>query len=207
MDSQWVIIGISTLALIFSLISLWKSYLAPFKLKLAHDTPTFVLYEITPKISGGEKTWWIPSIDIGFTFHNLGRNSGEVTDIRLLTKLKSKDSEKKYLFFAKWIVDYAKFQKDRTYRFKWIENSVQRDWYPLILAGNEQKSLHIIFEGDRWDEKLTGTLILCLEIFSSGEKKWVECDRYYHKITEDTYKARAAYTLFDSKLAEIRKLC
>lgn len=207
MDIQWITIAISILALILSLISLWKSYLAPFKLKVAHDAPTFALYKITSEISGDfENIWWIPSFDIGFTFHNLGIRSGELTDIRLLTKLKSSDSEKKYTFYAKWIVDYAKFQQNRTDRFKWIEDSIKQDWYPLIFAGNEQKSFHIIFEGFRWDEKFTGILNIYLEIFSSQKKKWIECDRYCLTIVEDMYENKSTHTLSDSKLEKIRKI-
>jgi hypothetical protein len=206
MEIQWITIGISILALIFSLTSLWKNYLAPFKLKVCHDSPTFSLYKITPKISGGRKTWWIPSIDMGFTVHNLGCKSGEVTDIRLLTKLKSKNYEKKYTFYAKWIVNFVKFKKKETSRFEWIHDSIEREWYPLILAGNEQKSIHIVFEGGRWDKKFIGTLSLCLQIFSSQKKKWIECNRYNHFINEDMNEKNEKYTLSDNKLEKIRKI-
>ncbi len=202
---QWIPISISTLALFISLISLWKSYLAPFKLKVCHDSPTFALHKITPAISGGKSTWWIPSIDMGFTFHNLGRKSGEVTDIRMLIEIDDKKSKKNYTFYAKWVVDYPKFQQDRTERMNWIHNSVIRDWYPLILTGEEQKSLHLILEGHRWDNKIKGELNLCLEIYSSQKKKWTECSRYNHIITREMFDEKSCYSLNDSKLSKIRK--
>jgi hypothetical protein len=75
MEFQFVSIAVSMLALTVSLVSLWKSTLAPFKLKLNYGPLRFALYKIMPRMSGGKATWWIPSIDMGFTFHNLGKCS------------------------------------------------------------------------------------------------------------------------------------
>lgn len=155
-------------------------------------------------MSGGKKTWWIPSIDMGFTFYNLGKCSGEVSDIRIIGNLKSRNDEKKYGFYAKWIVAYPKFEPIRQNRFEWIESSVIRDWYPLILTGDEQKSLHIIFEGWRWDEKYTGDLSLSLQVFSSEKEKWIEYDKYSLIITKDMYEKGETHTLQNPKLQEIR---
>lgn len=210
-------ITISILAFLVSLISLWKSSLTPFNLKVSYSSPTFTLYKITPSMSGGEKTWWIPSINMGFTFRNLGKCCGEVTDIRIKGSLSGeipdirmvqnqeiKNHQRKCTFYAKWIVDYPKFEPIRHSRFEWITSSVIRDWYPLILAGDEEKSLHIIFEGGRWDEKYTGNLSLALEIFSSKEEKWIECDKYEQLITKDMYEKGESYILSNPKLRKIR---
>ena len=134
MDIQFILIAISILALILSLISLWKSSLTPFKLKARYSSPTFSLYKITPNESGGRKTWWIPSIDMGFTFHNLGKCSGEVTDVRIVGNLKSLNHERKCDFYAKWIVDFPKFEQKRFNRFEWLDSSLNRNWYPLDFA-------------------------------------------------------------------------
>lgn len=210
-------IAISILAFVVSLISLWKSSLTPFNLKASYSSPTFVLYKITPSTSGGEKTWWIPSIDMGFTFRNLGKCCGEVTHIRMKGRLSGEfpdirfvqnrvveNRQRKCNFYAKWIVDYPKFEPIRHSRFEWIASSVVRNWYPLILAGDEEKSLHIILEGGRWDEKYTGILNLTLETFSSEEEKWTECDKYEHMITKDMYEKEESYTLPHPKLRKVR---
>jgi len=204
---QWTPILISITALLISLISLWKSYLAPFKLKVCHDRPTFALYKITPAISGSKSTWWIPSIDMGFTFHNSGRKSGEITDIRMLIEINDKKSKKNYTFYAIFVVDFSKFQQDRAERMKWIHSAVIRDWYPLILIGGEQKSLHLILEsqGHSWYNKIEGELNLCLEIYSSQKEKWIEYSRYNHIITKEMFEEKSVYSLTDTKLAEIRK--
>ena len=81
---------ISAAALTVSLLSLWYNNLSPFKLMITHDTPTFTIYYITPQISGDTagKAWWIPSFDVGFSFHNAGKISGQVLDLRIVAELK-----------------------------------------------------------------------------------------------------------------------
>ena len=205
MDIPLISVVLSISALIVSLVSLWKTSLTPFKVKVCYSDLTFCLYKITPKMSGGKKIWWIPSIDIGFSFHNLGKSSGEVTDIRVVGNLKSKDGERKCIFYAKWIVDYGKFRQNRADRFEWISSAIDRKWFPLILAGDEQKSLYIIFEGGRWDKKYTGELSLSLEVFSSEKERWVECDKYELLITDGMYEEFHSYSLENVKLEKIRE--
>lgn len=168
-------------------------------------------------MSGGKKTWWIPSFDMSFTFHNLGKCCGEVTDVRIKGSLsgeipdirivqnqKLRNHQRKCTFYPKWIIDYPKFEPIRQSRFEWIASSVIRDWYPLILAGDEEKSLHIVLESGRWDEKYTGTLNLSLEIFSSKEEKWIEYDKYEHLVTKDMYEKEETHILSNPKLRKIR---
>ncbi len=159
---------------------------------------------MSPEVSGGQKPWWIPSIDMSFTFYNTGKRSGEVADLRLAGTLKTKDSEKKFFFYAKWIVDFQKFQQDRGDRVALIESSIERDWYPLILSGDTQESLHIIFEGWRWSNRFTGDLNLTLQIFSSEKNTWIDYEEYKHTITEHMYEETSTYTLWNKKFEKTR---
>jgi hypothetical protein len=74
----------------------------------------------------------------------------------------------------------------------------------LILAGEEQKTLHVIFEGFRWDRKYTGKLKLSLQIFSSKKSKWIEHEKFEHTITENMYDATSTYRLSSQKLGKTR---
>lgn len=204
MDTALGLVIVSILALAVSLLSLWKSTLSPFKLKVSYDSPTFTLYKISPEMSGRKKTWWVPSIDMDFTFYNLGKRGGEVTDIRLEGKLRSKEAERRFVFYAKWIVSFKKFQQNRDERLKWVESSIERDWYPLILTGDEQKTFHVIFEGFRWDRKYTGNLDLSLQIFSSKKDEWMEYEKFEHSITENMYNATSPIRLSSKKLGKTR---
>lgn len=206
MDIYLIPITISSLALFLSLISLWKSHLAPFKLKVCFTEPRLSLYKITPKMSGGKKTWWIPSIDIGFTFQNLGKKIGEVKDIRMLGTLKSKNLEKKYTFYPKWIVNYPKFLKYQAERFEWIYEAIQSDWCPLILTGDDQKSVHIILEGGSWSGKLIGKMNFKLEIFSSEENQWITYNNYEQILTKDMYEVKDTHILYCDKIEKNRDI-
>ena len=189
-------IVISSAALILSLVTFWKTQLAPFRFWVANDGMTFRLYRV--------HEWWIPSIDIGFTFCNMGSKSGEVLDIRVRTKLSVAGETLDFPFYAKWIVDYAKFQKHGGDRFGWLEDGLLRDWYPILLKGGEQVSLHLILEGIRWDEKVEGKLSCGLEIYSSDIGKWTEHSRYSLTVDTSMFERGDSYTFHSPVLDTTR---
>jgi len=189
---QWLPIIVSLVALGLSTMSLWKGYLTPFRLEVAHSSPCFCLYKITPRISGSKsgKGWWIPSFDVGLSFYNGGQKIGRVTDVRIKCDLRSGKGPRTYLFSPKWVVSYASFTQHRHYRIRWIDTSVERDWYPLILPAKETKHVHLILESHRWDEGNTGEMEYTLQVFSSESKEWKECARYRLWISEDMYESQ-----------------
>lgn len=205
MSAQLGLVIISSLAFIVSLISLWRSYLAPFHLKVSYNSPTFTLHKISPDISSGKKIWWIPSIDINFSFFNLGKRAGEIIDIRFSGNLRTEETDKTFDFYAKWIVDFREFQQNRDSRLNWLETSIIRDYYPLILLGDEQKSFHIVFEGFRWDKKYTGNLMLSLELFSSEKSDWVEYENFELQITPTMFDETLTIGLSNEKMEKTRK--
>jgi hypothetical protein len=204
MSGQWALAITSGSALVVSLLSLWKISLAAFKLKVAYGSPTFTLYKMNPEVSGGQTPWWIPSIDMSFTFYNTGKRSGEVIDLRLVGQLNTHKIRKKFVFYAKWVADYQKFLQNRGDRVALVESSIIRDWYPLILSGDTRESFHIIFEGWRWDKIFTGDLILTLQIFSSEKNVWVNYEDYKHLITEHMYEETSTYTLWNKRFEKTR---
>lgn len=204
MAAQMGLVVFSALAFVVSLISLWRSILAPFKLKISYNSPTFTIHKISPEISGGSKTWWIPSIDMDFTFFNLGKRAGEIIDIRFSGKIDTGDIERVFIFYAKWIVDFRKFNQNRDNRLKWLETSIIRDWYPMVLVGDEQKHLHIVFEGLRWDKKFIGKLNLSLDVFSSDNTQWENHEKFELSITPEIYDNTFTISLSNQKLGETR---
>jgi hypothetical protein len=198
---------LSSLALVISVLSVWINYLKPFKLKVFNDAPTFSLYKITPNISGSEtgKTWWIPSFNIGFSFNNLGKQSGILHDIRLVCTQNESQTKKEIKFYPKWIVNYSVFQKFNTERFTWIDEAVNKDWYSMILPSNSSKDIHVILEGDRWDHKFTGRFKITLEIYTSKKNEWIKLSEYDWNVDDDMFENKSTYTLYDSELGALRK--
>ncbi|MCW4041324.1 MAG: hypothetical protein NWE83_11320 [Candidatus Bathyarchaeota archaeon] len=204
MDPAIGLVITSTLAFALSIIALWKSTLTPFKLNVSYNSPTFTLYTISPDISSGAQTWWVPSIDTAFTFSNHGKRRGEITDIRFKGTLSTQDMTRTFVFYAKWIVTFPLFQRQRGERLKWVQTAIERDWYPLILAGDEQLSLHIIFEGFRWDQQYTGTLNLTLQLYTSEKDEWKDHETFEHRLSDEMYTDTVTRSLSTEKLAKTR---
>lgn len=190
---------ISIIALVLSLVSFWMNSLTPFELKIRHSAPTFSLYEITPGISGApnNQKWWIPSFDIGVSLYNKGKQSGEIKDFRIKGSIEIAQSKKEQevIFYPKWIVNYAKYQKDCFNRFAWIESSVEREWYSIILNGDSEKHIHLILEDSRWDEIIEGKMVYTLETFSSDRNKWRTLANFEMLVTKDLFETRSKYTV------------
>ncbi len=202
-----IAIVISAIALIVSLLAFWMNILAPFKLRVMNDQPTFSMYKITPNISGNKegKTWWIPSFDLGMSFYNIGRRPGEIIDIRIVGKFDGHRTSKKFYFYPKWIVDCSKFQEYGTERFDWIEKAVIREWYPILLKGASETQLHIILEGDRWDHIESGEMSLSLEV-ATTRSQWKEIQKCSLSFHDDIFETKCRYTAFSPEVEELRKL-
>lgn len=200
-------IAISLLALVISSLSLWVNSLRPFNLRVSHDAPSFRLYRITPKISGSEdgKNWWIPSFDMGLSFYNLGRQPGEVLDVRIVCELRSHQTIRKFSFYPRWIVDYSQFQRSGSERFEWLDSAVLRDWYPFTLGASSEKDIHVVLEADRWDYKENGEMTLSLEIISLPGSKWRRLASYKLRVSEDMFEGKSSYSPYDEKIERLRK--
>ena len=160
-------------------------------------------------MSGDKKgrTWWIPSFDMSITFYNNGKRAGQVNDIRIIanyTDSETKHSETIY-FYPKWIVDYSSFQRLRSERYKWLEESIIRERFPITVKGNDESYLHVILEADRWETKRKGEMSLTFQVHSSQHKKWKTCSDYMLSISEQMF-GWYAWTPFEKKLEQIRKL-
>ena len=199
---------VSGLAFVVSIASLWVNSLRPFKLKLSHDAPTFKLYKITPNISGSEeqRTWWIPSFDIGVSFYNVGRIAGELLDIRIVAKFEAHRSDRTFTFYPKWIVDYSRFQKDRADRFTWLDTAILRDWYPFMLGSQSEKNLHVVLESDRWDHRESGEMTLTFEVIASDTRRWRNCATYKLAVSKDMFEGMSCYTAYNENIERLRKI-
>ena len=178
----------STIALIATIITLWKNFLKPFKLKITNTNPCLTIYKITPDISGSDgDVWWIPSVDIGISFHNLGKKNGEILDVRIVTKSTYSKLKEVFEFRPKWIVDYAKFSQHHHERLTWIRNATIRGWYPILLRGGYDVHLHIILETTRWEEIISGDLTLSLQVKTSKKQIWETLKRYNIFMFDDLF--------------------
>ena len=137
---------------------------------------------------------WIPSFDIGMSFHNTGEKTGQVINARFRARQHSRE----HSFYAKWVVDYPTFEKDRD-RNKWIDTAVKRDWYPLILSARETQQVHLVLEQDvddlSWDSQEKRSLNLVLEVLASDNAGWKEIDTYTLDVEKWMYERKGGLIL------------
>ncbi len=205
MQNADIAVVISLVALFISFLSLWVNSLTPFRLHVLNDPPTFSVYKILPQVSGDEegKTWWIPSFDVGISFFNLGRRPGEVKDVRLVAEFKGYRTNKKYVFYPKWIVDYPKFCEKKHERLKWIHSAVVRDWYPLLLGGQKESHVHFVLEGDRWDQKESGSFEILFEVATG--KKWRAYQKYTLRFDDSIFETNETYSAYCQDMEKLRE--
>ena len=200
-------IFISVVSLCVSLYSLWKIHLSSFKLLISFGDPKLKAYKITPQISGGKGVWYIPSIDIPFTFINTGAKPGKVTNLRIIFSKTSKGINKtsKYeeTFEARWCVHYEDYNKKRHERFMWLSESIEHEWYPFFVQPKESLTKHVILESSRWDEFPKGNFQIKLEIMSDESDEWKELEKYeftLDKFTVSQLKKKSSFCLPCKKL-------
>lgn len=157
---------------------------------------------------GGD--FWIPTFDFGLSFHNTGQRTGKVIDVRLRCKDKSTGVPKDFSFYAMWVVKYTLFEADRSDRLKWINTSVIREWYPLILSGREAQQIHLVLDAEidelAWHSKDERYLDLALEVLSSDSSEWKYVDSYSIAVDVGMYTERGSFSLHGVKEAAHRRM-
>lgn len=182
---NWVIILpilVSSISLLISFYTLWKIHLSPFKLLISFGDPTLRTYKITPQISGGKSTWFIPSIDIPFTFINTGAKSGKVINLRMKFFSKkrgiNRTSQYEEIFEARWCVKYSDYNSKHNDRFLWLKESIENEWYPFYVLKDKPENKHIILESSRWDKFPKGNFNICLELLTEESNTWKKLKNY-----------------------------
>jgi hypothetical protein len=88
---------------------------------------------------------------------------------------------------------------------EWVRAAVMRMWYPVILGPRETQHLHLILEGQRWDEKEVGQAAISLEVLTSDSGEWVKLRKYNFAIKDWYYEEKSSYQLPDSEIEAFRK--
>lgn len=149
---------IASLALLISVMQLWKTYFYKSKPFFTIGTLTEQIYPI----KSASEEWYVCSFHMPISISNHGAQLLIIEKLRL--KLVYQDIELKnnyeYLY-AKWILDTKDSKKIDSDRFRWINDIDLEDWIPQLIQARSIQSKSFIFE-TRWDfpidQKLTVTL-------------------------------------------------
>ena len=170
MDMVTVIsIVISVAAFILSIIALWQTHFAKFKIVCAAGSLQFKIYPFSNK---GEN-WYIPSVDVPIAITNIGAQVGKIVGLRIQVKYQNLQASNNFEFFSpEWEVDYNKYHPISNTRFEWIDKAVIGNWTPFIVLPKQTITKHIIFE-KRWEEPVFhDNVVFELEILTNISKKW-----------------------------------
>jgi hypothetical protein len=186
--SDWISLGavlIAFIALAVSLMSLWKTHMAPFAPLFAVGSCTLRIYPIKSE----KHRWFLPSFDLPLSLSNGGATVGRIEDLRIRVSFPNLPIPGHYeMFYAKWEVEGRKLSHKR---FDWLESAVLGDWMPLIVLPRETKVKHLVFES-RWDEPIVQERMLCvLEVRSSPEYEWKQLAEWDYHLDAESWSELA----------------
>lgn len=164
-----VSIAISTVALIVSLVTLWKSHISKFNPLFAVGDAALRIYPII----NGEKKWFIPSIMIPVSISNSGARQGMISELRLSLNYIDLPIAGNYeIFRAKWEVDPSKYHMFDKNRFSWISEITIGNWMPYVILPKTTVTKYWIFEGHWMHPIIHQNIEVKLEAMVDNEKKW-----------------------------------
>ncbi len=177
----------SLAALFLSAVSLWRTSLAPFDLRIVNAPPLLAAQHVKTTCDGQPAGWWIPTLDFGVSFRNLGSRAGLVRDLRISGQLQTESAEQSIDFHPDGMVDFPTYQQTRPDRFESIDQARRRDWYPILLGANEQAEYHLVFQSGSWVRPFSGSLVLRFEACTE-KGEWTKLADYRVKFFEDLFE-------------------
>jgi hypothetical protein len=177
-------LGVALVAVLISLISLYSSNLAPFKIAATAGDLRMRIYPI----KNGRQSWYIASADIPIQVVNTGARAGRVLLYRLRVSYPSLSvSGAHEVFRATFIVDSKIFLSSDHDRFKWLQNAVISDWRPFIILPKATVDRHVIFE-TRWDNPVASNpIVFTLQQRRDGLRGWADIGSWELDMDEEMF--------------------
>jgi len=163
-------LAIALVAVLISLVSLYRSHLAPF----AVVTVVGDLRLSVDSIKYGKRSWYIASVDMPIQVVNSGARIGRILKYRLKVSYPSLHIDNAYeIFEPVWVVDRRLFAASAD-RSEWLKNAVVGDWAPFSILPKDSVEQHIVFE-QRWDYPVvTKEIAFTLQQAHDGRTGWVD---------------------------------
>ena len=162
--------AVALVAVLISVVSLYRSHLAPFAVVTVVGDLTLRIDPI--KYPG--QSWYIASADMPVQVVNSGARIGRILQYRLRASYPSLQIDGAYeTFKAVWVVD-ARLLVAAGSRTAWLKNAVIDLWKPFSILPKAAVEQHIVFE-KRWDDPVvTEEIVFTLQQARDGRKGWVD---------------------------------
>ena len=166
---------VAIIAVLISLISLYRSHLAPFKVITAAGDLNLRIY----RIKNGKDSWYIASADIPLQAVNSGARIGRILACRLRVSYPSISIPDAYeTFKATFVVESAAFNRAENDRSRWLDDAVLADWKPFSILPKASVDQHVVFE-TRWDNPVVADVArFTLQQRLDGSRGWADVDSW-----------------------------
>jgi hypothetical protein len=167
---------ISVVALILSIISLWRSHFAKFKpLIITGD----LFFQIFP-IMNSKNKWFIPSAIVTISIANEGARPGAIYGLRITATYPKKHAiDHNDVLEAVFELDVSKDEVIGKNRFPWLNEHSSVSWTPVIVPAGGTITKRLAFE-TRWNNPIAPEeMKLSLEILTNKKKKWQKADEWH----------------------------
>jgi hypothetical protein len=182
--TTWISLAVSAIALVTSLVALYRAYLAPARIRAVVGTMRLRLYEYTD----GSDTWHMPVFHVTCSFTNEGARVGVVDGLRLRVHHVEVAPQDNYQTFVPIVVLERSLGlpwDSRESREKWLEESPE--WSPATVLPKASVTQHVAFQSDSWDVPVRHNLKADLEIHTDATGDWRPVSSWDIGLTGDSW--------------------
>ncbi|MEW6029305.1 MAG: hypothetical protein ACOYZ8_03815 [Chloroflexota bacterium] len=178
---------ISIAAFALSIIALWQTYFAKFKLVSAVGNLQIRIYPFRHR----KEKWSLPTIDIPISLTNEGARVGKVLGLRIQVRFPDHSEPKNYKIMGpKCEVDYKKFESKSNQLFEWMDEAVIGEWMPFVVLPKQTVTKHLVFQS-RWEDALVqDNVIFELEISTSTKRKWRKIAKWNGTLSREMWSTK-----------------
>jgi hypothetical protein len=200
-------IAISTAAFILSIIALWQTHFAKFKLVNTVGNLQIRIYPLQHK----KEKWYLPTIDVPISLTNEGASVGKVLGLRIRINFPDLPKPNNYqIINPKCEVDFKKFESTSNQFFKWMDEAILREWMPFVVLPKQTITKHLVFQS-RWEKVIIqDKVIFELEIYTNIKKKWQRIAQWDATLSSEVWNSKiddiSSFVFSEENMGSIEKV-
>jgi hypothetical protein len=162
-------IAISTLALVVSAVTLWRTYFAPFALVAAVGAMKFCIHQI----KNDENSWRLPHFAVSIDFANAGSRIGRITELRAVVYYVDLPIEEaRETFDCLGEFDPVKYEYEAKSRLGMMRSALLGGANPFVLLPKSTVTKFYVFS-TRWDQPVRQKRFnVDVEVLTDNSKQW-----------------------------------
>jgi hypothetical protein len=179
---------VSGVALVTSLIALYRAYLAPPRIRAVIGTMRLRVYEYRHE----SDVWHMPVFHLTCSFTNEGAKVGVVDGLRLRVHHVDVPPADNYQTFVPIVVLEKSLGlpwDSRESREKWLEGSPE--WSPFVVLPKATITQHLALQSESWDTPVRHDLDASLEIHTETDHDWRHVSSWHVRLAKGGWSLAA----------------